>query len=153
MNNLIAGFVVLIGVLGGFYGGAKYGQAHPTSAAAATTSPSTAPSGLGRSAGGGGATGGGQFAGAGSAPAAAGQIVALSNGTITVHDRQTNKDVKVNIGNARITKTVQGAASDLTQNEAVTVIGSTGSDGVVNAQQVSVGGAGLGGRARPSPSG
>jgi hypothetical protein len=44
MNNVIAGLVVVIGVLGGFYVGAKYGQAHPTSstaAAAASPTPRT----------------------------------------------------------------------------------------------------------------
>jgi hypothetical protein len=65
--------------------------------------------------------------------------------------------VKVNIAGARVSKTVQGTAADLTQNEAVTVSGQTGSDGVVNAQLVAVGGGaafgGAGGRTRPSPSG
>lgn len=149
MNYVIAGLVVVIGVLGGFYGGAKYGQVHPASTAA-TASPTPGGSGLGANSRQGGT-------GAGPAPAVAGQIVAVDGGTITVHDRQTNKDVRVNVGSARISKTVSGTPSDLTQNETVTVSGQPGPDGVVNAQAIGIGGGaafggGAGGRARPSPS-
>jgi hypothetical protein len=150
-QKVIAGLVVLVGVLAGFYGGAKYGATHTTASAAST---GTATSSTNRSATG-ASPGAGARAGAGAggfaAPAAAGQIVAAANGTITVHDRATGKDVKVNVGSARISKTVQGSAADLTQNQTVTVSGQTGSDGTVNAQVIAVG-AGLGGRARPSPS-
>jgi hypothetical protein len=142
-QKVIAGLVVLVGVLAGFYGGAKYGATHTTASAASSgTAPSASP-GAGARAGAG--------AGGFGAPAAAGQIVAAANGTITVHDRTTGKDVKVNVGSARISKTVQGSAADLTQNQNVTVSGQTGSDGTVNAQIIAIG-AGLGGRARPSPS-
>jgi hypothetical protein len=149
-QKVIAGLVVLVGVLAGFYGGAKYGATHTT----ASASTGSAPSSTDRAATGaspGTRAGAGAGAGGLGAPAAAGQIVAAANGTITVHDRTTGKDVKVNVGSARISKTVQGSAADLTQNQTVTVSGQTGADGTVNAQVVAIG-AGLGGRARPSPS-
>jgi len=153
-NKLIAGLVVLVGVLAGFYGGTKFGQAHPTAAAAASTTTGTrtsaSPGAAGR-----GANGAAGRAGNFGAPAAAGQIIAVGDGTITVQDRQTGKQVKVSVGSARITKTVQGTTADLTQNQTVTVIGQTGSDGTVNAQTISIGGGfggGAGGRGRPSPS-
>jgi hypothetical protein len=143
MQKVIAGLVVVVGVLAGFYAGAKFGSAHST-ASAASTGTAASPSAGTR-------TGGGGNGGFG-APAAAGQIVATADGSITVHDRTTGKDVKVTLGNARISKTVQGTAADLTQNQTVSVVGQAGSDGTVNAQVVSVGGgAGAGGRARPSP--
>jgi hypothetical protein len=143
MQKVIAGLVVVVGVLAGFYGGAKFGSAHST-ASAASTGTAASPSAGTR-------TGGGGNGGFG-APAAAGQIVATADGSITVHDRTTGKDVKVTLGNARISKTVQGTAADLTQNQTVSVVGQAGSDGTVNAQVVSIGGgAGAGGRARPSP--
>jgi hypothetical protein len=143
MQKVIAGLVVVVGVLAGFYAGAKFGSAHST-ASAASTGTAASPSAGTR-------TGGGGNGGFG-APAAAGQIVATADGSITVHDRTTGKDVKVTLGNARISKTVQGTAADLTQNQTVTVVGQAGSDGTVNAQVVSIGGgAGAGGRARPSP--
>jgi hypothetical protein len=152
-QKVIAGLVVLVGVLAGFYGGAKYGATHTTASAASTgtATSSTNRSATGASPGAGARAGAGAGAGGFGAPAAAGQIVAAANGTITVHDRATGKDVKVNVGSARISKTVQGSAADLTQNQTVTVSGQTGSDGTVNAQVIAVG-AGLGGRARPSPS-
>jgi hypothetical protein len=150
-QKVIAGLVVLVGVLAGFYGGAKYGSAHTTAAASSTGTAASSANGAATGASPGAGVRAGAGAGGFGAPAAAGQIVAAANGTITVHDRATGKDVKVNLGSARISKTVQGSEADLTQNQTVTVSGQTGSDGTVNAQVVAIG-AGLGGRARPSPS-
>jgi hypothetical protein len=145
MNQLTAGLVVLIGILGGFYAGARYGQGHPppsSSAAAATSSTGT---GAGAGDTGTAGTGRGGGAGGGFAPAATGTITAVSGNTITVHDRQSGKDVKVDVSSARVSKTAQGSASDLTQNQTVTVIGQAGSDGTVAAQTISIGGGGFGG--------
>jgi hypothetical protein len=151
MNRLITGLVVLVGALVAFYVGAKYGEAHAstTATAANSTTAAGARSGTAASPGSGARTGaGGAFA-----PAAAGQIVSVADGIITVRDRQTGKDVKVSIASARITKTTQGTAADLTQNAVVTVSGQKGADGVVNAQAIAIGGGlGGGGRLRPSPS-
>src|SRR5215471_16923376 len=154
MNSLIAGLVAVIGALGGFYFGAKYGQGHPPPSSATTTVASTTTGqspATSRTAAGGGAGGG----------------AALSGDVSTVHDRQTNKDVKVNVATARIAKTDQGTVADLTQNAVVTVIGQTGADGTVTAQLITIGGGqgafggggqgGFGGGRRggpsPSPSG
>lgn len=152
MNTLTVGLIIAVGVLGGFYAGARYGQGHPlpSSPVAATQSGGGATFG----GGGGGGRGAGGQGGGGFVPAAAGQIVAVSGDTITVHDRTSNKDVKVNIGSARITKTGDGTPADLTQSVAVTVIGQTGGDGVVTAQTIAIGGAGggrFGGGGQPSP--
>src|SRR5262249_26825241 len=166
MNSLIAGLGAVIGALGGFYFGAKYGQGHPPPSSTTTTvaSTTTGPSpGTSRTVAGGGAGGGAAVLGS----AAAGQITAVSGDVITVHDRQTNKDVKVNVATARIAKTDQGTVTDLTQNAIVTVIGQTGADGTVTAQLITIGGGqgafggggqgGVGGGRRggssPSPSG
>jgi len=166
MNSLIAGLVAVIGALGGFYFGAKYGQGHPPPSSTTTTVASTTTGqspGTSRTAAGGGAGGGAAVLGS----AAAGQITAVSGDVITVHDRQTNKDVKVNLATARIAKTDQGTVADLTQNAIVTVIGQTGADGTVTAQLITIGGGqgafggggqgGFGGGRRggpsPSPSG
>jgi hypothetical protein len=149
MSNLIVGLVIVVGMLGGFYVGARYGQGHP--APAASPAAATA-SGAGGGAGGAGAAGGGF-----GSPAATGQIVAVSGNQITVHDRLSNTDVKVNIAAARISKTTQGTPADLTQNENVTVVGLAGTDGVVTAQTIAIGaGAAAGGRQgrpQPTPSG
>jgi hypothetical protein len=160
MNQLTAGLIVVIGILGGFYVGAKYGQGHPPASANAVASTTTG-AGAGR-AGAGGAGGFGGAAGGGGAAtfgsATVGQITAVNGDEITIHDTRTNKDVKVNVSSARISKTTDGAPSDLTQNTTVTVVGQTGSDGTVTATAISIGaGAGAfgGGRrgagASPSP--
>src|SRR5215813_2370008 len=165
MNSLIAGLVAVIGALGGFYFGAKYGQGHPPPSSATTTvaSTTTGQSPATSRTAAGGAGGGAALLGS----ATAGQITAVSGDVITVHDRQTNKDVKVNVATARIAKTDQGTVTDLTQNAIVTVIGQTGADGTVTAQLITIGGGqgafggggqgGVGGGRRggssPSPSG
>lgn len=157
MNQLTAGLIVVIGILGGFYVGAKYGQGHPTPSASPAAATSTGTGGLGAGAGAGGAGtltgGGGAFANA-----TTGQITAVNGDTITVHNTRTNQDVKVNVASARITKTTDGTSADLTQNQTVTVVGQAGSDGTVTATTIAVGSAGgvLGGRrggASPSPGG
>lgn len=162
MNSLIAGLVAVIGALGGFYFGAKYGQGHPPPSSTTTTVASTtAGQSTGSSTtGAGGRTGGTGGAGGVLGSAAAGQITAVNGDVITVHDRQTNKDIKVNVATARIAKTDQGTVADLTQNATVTVIGQTGADGTVSAQLITIGGGGQGGfgggrrgGASPSPGG
>jgi hypothetical protein len=158
MNQLTVSLIVVIGILGGFYFGAKYGQGHPTPSASPAAATSPAASGGGGGGGNGGAGGFGGGGGGGFAPAAAGAITAVSGNTITVHDRQSGKDVKVDVSAARISKTTQGTPSDLTQNETVTVIGQAGSDGIVTAQTIAIGGGAAGGfgrqgRATPAPSG
>jgi hypothetical protein len=163
MNQLTAGLIVVIGILGGFYVGAKYGQGHPTAAASTTTTNSTAGTGAGGGGGFGGAgAGGGTGTGAGGGLGAAtfGTVTAVNGDTITIHDTRNNRDVQVNIASARITKTADGTPADLTANTAVTIVGQTGSDGVVTATTIAIGnGAGAfggggrrGGAPSPSPS-
>ncbi len=158
MNQLTAGLIVVIGILGGFYGGAKYGQGHPMPSASPAAATSTGAGGLGASAGGGALSGGGTGGAGAFANATAGQITAVSGDTITVHDTRNNRDVKVNIASARITKTTDGTPADLTPNQTVTIVGQAGSDGTVTATTIAVGGAAsaIGGRrggASPSPGG
>ncbi len=157
MNQLTAGLIVVIGILGGFYVGAKYAQGHPTSSASPAAATSTGTSGLGTGAAGGALSGGSGTGGASAfGNATAGQITAVNGDTITVHDTRNNRDVKVNVASARITKTTDGTSADLTPNQTVTVAGQAGSDGTVTATTIAVGSAGgvLGGRrggASPSP--
>jgi hypothetical protein len=158
MNQLTVTLIVVIGLLGGFYGGFKYGQNHPPPSASTTTN---TPSLAGAAAGSGGGTGSGTGTRGGGGGglggnAISGQITAVGNGTITLHETN-GTDVQVNVSSARISKTSQGTAADLTQNTPVTVVGSTDASGTVNATVVQVGG-GLGrgnggGQPSPSPSG
>jgi hypothetical protein len=157
MNQLTVTLIVVIGLLGGFYGGFKYGQNHPPPSTSSTTNTASVTGGGGGGGGGlggagrGGGGGGGGFGG----NAIAGQVTAVGNGTITLHETN-GTDVQVNVSSARITKTSQGTTADLTANTQVTVVGSTDSTGTVNATVVSIGG-GLGrfggGQPSPTPSG
>jgi hypothetical protein len=151
MNQLTAALIVVIGILGGFYVGAKYGQVHPTAAASPTPSANAAggKNGAGKNSGGGG--------GAGAGAATLGTITAVNGDTITIHDTRSNRDVQVNASSAHITKTSDGTPADLTQNQAVTIVGQTGTDGVVTATTIAIGNAAggpggkRGGGASPSP--
>lgn len=160
MNQLTAGLIVVIGILGGFYVGARYGQGHPTAAASTTPNGTSATGagggGAGAGSGGAGFLGGGGGAAAGSATF--GTITAVNGDTITIHDTRTNTDIKVNVSSARITRTADGTPADLTQNQTVTVVGQAGSDGVVTATTIAIGngsaaaGGGRRGGGAPSPS-
>jgi hypothetical protein len=153
MNQLTVTLIVVIGLLGGFYGGFKYGQNHPPPSTNSTgTAALAGAAGGGAGAGNGGGRGGGGFGG----NAISGQVTAVGNGTITVHNSASGQDVQVNVSSARITKTSQGSSGDLTQNTQVSVVGSADSSGTVNATVVSIGGGGgrfgAGGQPSPSPS-
>ena len=116
MNQLTVTLVVVIGLLGGFYGGFKYGQNHPPPSTSSTTPAAFAgANGGGGGTGAGGGTGGGRGAGAGGGfggNAISGQVTAVGNGTITVHETN-GTDVQVNVSSARISKTSQGTTADL----------------------------------------
>jgi hypothetical protein len=151
MNQLTVTLIVAIGLLGGFYGGFKYGQNHPPATSSST------PAAFAGAAGGAGAgrgAAGGSGAGFGG-NAISGQVTAVGNGTITVHEAN-GTDVQVNVSSARISKTTQGTTADLTQSTQVTVLGSADSTGTVNATVVTIGGGAAGGRfgggGQPAPS-
>ena len=69
MNNLTVGLIVVIAVLGGFYGGFRYesGKVPTTSSAAATATTGGTPTRTGGGGGGTGTAGAGGFAGGGGA--------------------------------------------------------------------------------------
>jgi len=151
--NATIALVVVIGVMGGFYAGWKYSQTHI--AAAPPTATTTAGGGAAAAGGfgGGAATGGTAAAGAISGP-----ITAVGSGTLTIHDRTTDKDVKVAYTDTvRIVKSAPGTTADLAPNTTISVVGQADSSGTVQAAMITIGGAALaggggGGRGRPSPS-
>jgi hypothetical protein len=155
----IAALVVVVALLGGFYGGYKIGGGGTASAANATST------GTGRAAGAGFAGGRG-FAAAcpspGATPAASasaaaarrgatGTVTNLTNNSLTVHDARCNTDVKVTFDQSVIVrKTVVGQSSDLQETETITVTGTRESDGSIKANSINIvpaGSAGFGGGA------
>jgi hypothetical protein len=147
MNNLTAGLIVVIALLGGFYGGFRYESGKVPTAAAATTS-GTAPrtaTGSGAAAGGGaagggfagggGGAGGGGFAGA---RGNAGTITNLTATGFTLHGA-TGTDTTVTFApNATVRKTVAGQLSDLSNSVTVTVTGTRDSSGNLVATAITI---------------
>ena len=147
----IAALVVVVALLGGFYGGYKLGGGGTAAAASSTGTSSKNTTGF---------TGGGrQFAACPSASNAAsaapsgalrrgasGTVTNLSSNSLTVHDARCNTDVKVTFDQSVIVrKLVLGQASDLQENDTVTVTGTRQADGSVKANSITVVPAGSGG--------
>jgi hypothetical protein len=166
VKTYVFALLLVVGVLGGFYGGYRIG--HNNVSAATNTQNSANRTGNGF---GGGRGGGGGFGGAGcpspGAPSPSpgttavvgGTVTDLSNTSFTISE--TACDVKVTFGNTvQVSKNVAGSTADLQDNMTITVIGTRQADGSINATTIQIGGAGLGrgfgnpgAQASPSPGG
>ncbi|HKV32546.1 MAG TPA: hypothetical protein VJT14_16195 [Candidatus Dormibacteraeota bacterium] len=151
----IAALVVIVGLLGGFYGGYKVGGGGATAnAAAATTGTRTGGTGLGGGRGfaaacpSPGATPAPSASGAAARRGATGTVANLTANSFTIHDTRCNTDVKVTFDPSVIVrKTVVGQASDLQEAETITVTGTRQADGSIKANSINIvpAGSGLGG--------
>ena len=151
----IAALVVIVGLLGGFYGGYKVGGGGTTASAASTTGTRTAGNGLGAGRGAAaacpspGATPAASASGAAARRGATGTIANLTNNSFTIHDTRCNTDVKITFDQSVIVrKTVVGQASDLQESESITVTGTRQADGSIKANSITIvpaGSAGFGG--------
>jgi hypothetical protein len=151
----IAALVVVVALLGGFYGGYKVGGSGQASAAAATgTNGTGAGAAFGRGAGA-GAAAACPSPGATPAPSASGRGIArrgtsgtvtnLTSKSLTVHDARCNTDVKVSFDpSVIIRKSALGQVSDLQENDTVTVVGTREADGTVKANSIQIVPAGTG---------
>jgi hypothetical protein len=149
----IAALVVVVALLGGFYGGYKIGGSGQASAAAATGGNGTgAGTGFGRGAGAAAAC---PSPNATPAPSASGGGIArrgtsgtvtnLTSNSLTVHDARCNTDVKVTFSQTVIIrKSALGQVSDLQENETVTIVGARQADGSVKANSIQIVPAGTG---------
>jgi hypothetical protein len=149
----IAALIVVVALLGGFYGGYKIGGGGTASAANNTTA------GTGRTAGNGfgggrgvaaacpspGATPAATTSGAAARRGATGTIANLTNNSLTIHDARCNTDVKVTFDQSVIVrKTVVGQSSDLQETETITVTGTRQADGSIKANSINIVPAGSG---------
>ena len=152
----IAALVVIVGLLGGFYGGYKVGGGGATASAAnSTTGNRTAGNGTGLGRGAAAACPSPGASPAASASAAAarrgatGSVANLTNNSLTIHDTRCNTDVKVTFDQSVIVrKSVVGQASDLQESETITVTGTRQADGSIKANSINIvpaGSAGFGG--------
>jgi hypothetical protein len=154
----IAALVVIVALLGGFYGGYKIGGGSTASAASSTTgSARTAGNGFGAGRGlaaacpSPGATPAATASGAAARRGATGTVANLTTNSLTIHDTRCNTDVKVTFDPSVIVrKTVVGQSSDLQETETITVTGTRQADGSIKANSINIvpaGSAGLGGGA------
>jgi hypothetical protein len=151
----IAALVVIVGLLGGFYGGYKVGGGGTTAnAAAATTGTRTGGTGFGGGRGAAavcpspGATPAASASGAAARRGATGTIANLTANSFTIHDARCNADVKVTFDPSVIVrKTVVGQTSDLQETETITVTGTRQADGSIKANSINIvpAGSGVGG--------
>ncbi|MHB8572767.1 MAG: DUF5666 domain-containing protein [Candidatus Dormibacteria bacterium] len=146
MGSKAVGIVlaVVIGGLGGFYGGFRFGQNNSASAAGGAAAQRAGRGGFGgcpsatpnpsASADTGGAAGVG-----GAGRGLAGTITVLSDGSLVVHDVRCSVDTKVSFKPSVIVrKTVLGAVSDLAEGQTVTISGTRNPDGSLAAQSISI---------------
>ena len=148
----IAALVVIVGLLGGFYGGYKVGGGGTTAnAAAATTGTRTGGTGFGGGRGAAavcpspGATPAASASGAAARRGATGTIANLTANSFTIHDARCNADVKVTFDPSVIVrKTVVGQTSDLQETETITVTGTRQADGSIKANSINIVPAGSG---------
>jgi len=145
MKMYVVALVVLVGVLGGFYGGYKVGQ-NNVSASASTTGTRGTNGGANGFTGGGRGLGGvcpspGATPAAGTVSLARGTVADLSGKSMTV--TSTNCDIKVTFGpTVTISKQALGTTSDLQDNQVVTVTGTRQADGSILASSIQIGPAG-----------
>jgi hypothetical protein len=147
----VAALIVVVALLGGFYGGYKIGGGR--TASAATSGNGTSRTGNDFAGGRGAAACPSPGASASASPSAAagrrgatGIVSNLTSNSLTVHDARCNTDVKVTFDQSVIIrKSVVGQTSDLSDNQAVVVTGSRQADGSIKANSITIGAAGTGG--------
>ena len=160
MKTYVVVLLLVVGVLGGFYGGFKVGQ---NNVSANTNTPKSAARTPGNFGGFGGARGvngvcpspGAATPAPGSQAVARGSITNLTSSSMTLTNTQC--DVKIVFGNTvQVSKNVAGNTSDLKENITVTIIGTRQADGSIKATTIQIGGATFGnpgGGAQASPGG
>jgi hypothetical protein len=149
MKTYVVALVVVVAVLGGFYGGYKVGQNNVSASASTTGNRTNAGSGSNAFTGGRGVgavcpSPGATPAAAGTPGVARGTVTNLAGTSMTVTN--TSCDVKVTFGpTVTISKQALGSTSDLQDNQTVTITGTRQPDGSILAQTIQIGPAGGGG--------
>ena len=143
MKSYVVGLLLVVAVLGGFYGGYKVGHSNVSAATNAqgpvARNPGANPGGFGGTRGLGGAVcpTPGAATSTASQAVARGTISNLSASSLTVTN--PNCDVKVTLGaNITISKTVTGSTADLKNNLTVTIMGTRQADGSILAQTIQI---------------
>lgn len=169
MKSYVVALLLVVGILGGFYGGYKIGHNSVTASASTGSNNTGSRTGTGGGFGGfgGGGRGGGGVAAACPSPGAPtpspggnavarGAISDLTSNSLTIN--LSACDVKVTFGpSVQVSKTTAGSTTDLKDNLTITVIGVRQADGSIKATTIQIGGAVFGnpagGGAQASPGG
>jgi hypothetical protein len=156
MRGLVVALVVVVAVLGGFYGGYKVGQNNVSASTSSSNKGTTGQfSGGGRNFGAAACPSPGATPAVGSVSLARGSVSNLSSSSMTV--AQTGCDVKVTFSpTTTVQKQVAASTSDLSDNQTVTVTGTRQADGSILATSIQIGGGnprGPGAGASSSPGG
>jgi|SRR5579859_4307154 len=152
MKTAVIALVVVVGILGGFYGGYKVGQNNVSANATASTNSRGGSNGfVGRGALTAACPSPGATPSTGSQSFARGTISNLSSTSMTVTNASC--DVKITFSpTTAVSKTVLGSTSDLSDNQTVTVTGTRQADGSILAQAIQVGGGNIRNPGGASPS-
>jgi hypothetical protein len=148
MKTYVIALAVLVGVLGGFYGGYKVGQNNASASSPSASTRTSATNGSSNLTGGGRGLAAvcpspGASPAAGSQSLARGTVTNLNSTSMTVTN--TSCDVKVTFGpTVTISKQALGTTSDLQDNQTVTITGTRQPDGSILAQTIQIGMAGAG---------
>jgi hypothetical protein len=147
MKTYVVALVVIVGVLGGFYGGYKVGQNNVSASTSTVGTRTNAGSGSNAFTGGRGVgavcPSPGATPAAGTAGVARGTVTNLAGTSMTVTN--TSCDVKVTFGpTVTISKQALGSTGDLQDNQTVTITGTRQADGSILAQSIQIGPAGGG---------
>ena len=158
MKPYVLVLLLVVGVLGGFYGGYVFGHGNVSAATTAgqgSRTPGAGGFGGGRTGGGFGAacpSPGAPSPSPGSNAVAAGTITDLTSSSLTISEGSC--EVKVTYGNTvQVSKNVAGSTSDLQDNLTVTIIGTRQADGSVKATTIQIGNGFGGGRGSGNPAG
>jgi hypothetical protein len=159
LKAYVVALLLVVGILGGFYGGYKIGHNGVTASASTGSNQGTRTGGGfgGGTRGGGGAAAcpspGAPSPSPGGNAVARGTVTDLTSSSLTI--TQPACDVKITFGNTvQVSKTTPGSTSDLKDNMTISVIGVRQADGSIKATTIQIGGAVFGNPgAQASPAG
>jgi hypothetical protein len=157
MRTMIIALAVLVGILGGFYGGYTVGHSNVTAATSSNNSAQRSPGGgfvAGRGANAAVCPTPGSTPATGSTALFRGTVTNLTATSMTVSNASCS--LTITFGpSTTIQKQVSGSTADLSNNETVTVTGRRSSDGSVSAVTIQITPAGSFTRpgASPAPGG
>jgi hypothetical protein len=152
LKSYVVVLLLVVGILGGFYGGYKIGHSNVSASTGTQGQASRTPGGFGGAGTGGRGAGGAAACPSPGAPSPSPGTNAVARGTVgdltssSFTITATACDVKVTFGNTvQVAKTTAGSTSDLKDNITITVIGTRQADGSIKATTIQIGGAGFGG--------